>query len=251
VSSASPSRARLLPLTAAAVTLVAFTAACDSTEQKAARAHVQAARIIASQSPLLVRRADPRLQILKVTLIRRGARLAVAVRLRNRISHPLNDVPISVGVHDGGRTIYLNRAAGLDYFQAHVAEIPARTAVTWVLAMHARRGLVGSPFAVAGRERAPAITTAVSIPRIRAVLAGSKVRRRADTIRVTVTNLSAVPQYQLQVFALAPGPRTYSAVGSASVPHLGTGSSTTMSIGLIGDPRRTPIEVEALPTLFR
>jgi hypothetical protein len=250
VGSVSRSRARAVLPAALAVMLAAAGAGCDSTEQKAARAHVQAARIIASEHPLLVTHADPRLRILGVTLVRRGTRLAVAVRLRNQISHPLSDVPISVGLRGHGRTIYLNRAGGLDYFQTHVAEIPARSAVTWVLSTRARRGVAGSPFAIAGRESSPPITTALSIPRIRAVLAGSRLGHGAGTIQVTVTNLSAVPQYQLQVYALGQGRAAYSALGSASVPHLGTGSSTTMSIDLIGR-SRARIELEALPTLFR
>jgi hypothetical protein len=229
---------------------------CVSTQQKATWAHIEAARIIASQSSTVVRQAGSEVRVTRVAALHEGDRLAIAVDLRNVTGHALNDVPISVGLRSArGARVYLNRAAGLDYFKAHVAVIPARGSVTWVFTGHRprhTRSRGGRPFAVVGDETAPPTTVTRGLPRIRAVLAPSASPAADRTLRVTVTNLSAVPQSELQVYAMAAGgKRGYAAVGSATVANLENGGSTTASIGLVGHPGNARVQIEALPTLFQ
>jgi len=222
-----------------------------STEQKSAWAHIQDARIIASQSPLIVRRASREVRVIRVALLQAGDRLAIAVGLRNLTSHALNDLPISVGLRaSGGARVYLNRASGLDYFKTHMSEIPAGATASWVFTGHRRRRLAGRPFAVAGSETLPPITVARSIPSIRAVLASASEPAGKDAVRVTVSNQSSVPQAELQVYVLALWAGRYTAAGNATVANLGTGNSTTTSVGLVGRPRGARVQLEALPTLF-
>jgi hypothetical protein len=105
---------------------------------------------------------------------------------------------------------------------------------------------------VVGDETAPPTTVTRGLPRIRAVLARSASPAADRTLRVTVTNLSAVPQSELQVYAIAAGgKRGYAAVGSATVANLENGGSTTASIGLVGHPGNARVQIEALPTLFQ
>jgi hypothetical protein len=255
VSSADRQRLRALVPPLAVVTLGAGVTGCVSTQQKAGWAHIEAARTIVSQGSTFVRHAGDELRVTGVTLLHDGTRLAVAVGLRNVTGHALNDIPISVGLRgSGGAVVYLNRGAGIDYFRTHVAEIPSAGSLTWVFTgRRPRRPLrLGSrPFAVVGDETAAPTTVGRALPRVRAVLATRSPAIGDGELRVTVTNLSAVPQPELQVYAIAAGARGYTAAGSATVAELGTGSSTTTSIGLIGRPSNARVRLEALPTLFQ
>jgi hypothetical protein len=238
--------------TSGAIALAVAVSGCVSTQLKAARARVTNARIIASQSPTIVHRRGREVRVTATALLRDGGRVAIVVRVHNTTPHPVNDIPMSVGLLGrGGARTYLNRAANLDYFKTHVAEIPAGATESWVFTGRPRAGLAGRPFAVAGSQATPAITVARSIPSVRvAVTAG--LRLAGDrSLRVTVTNLSSVPQVELQLYAVALTGRHYSAAGSASVGELGTGKSTTLSLGLVGRRRGATVQVEALPTLFR
>jgi hypothetical protein len=224
---------------------------CVSTEQKATWAHIENARIIASQSSTVVRRAGHEVKVTRVTLLRAGRLIAVAVGLHNTTSHAVNDVPVSVGLRgpDGGR-VYLNRARGLNYFKTHVAVIAARRSLTWIFTGRRPHSLSGRPFAVAGEESVTPITVARTIPQLRAVLSGTRPLSDRAAVRVSVTNSSSIPQIGLQVYALAGDSGRYSAAGSVTVAKLGTGQTTTTRIEMVGHLHGARIELEALPTLF-
>lgn len=233
----------------AAIAAAAGVGGCVSTEQRASWLHVQDARTIASQHRLIVTRSGDQLRVTSVTLLRDRHRLAIAVGLRNVTAHPVNDIPISVGVHSrGGARVYLNRAANLDYFKTHLAVIPAHGALTWVFTGPRRPGLDRRPFAIAGPQSDPPVTVARSIPAVRASVTGAV--RLGGSVRVTVTNLSSIPQVGLQLYALAGNGRRYSAAGSATVASLGTGQSTTTRVELVGPVSGAQLHLEALPTLF-
>ncbi|HEY2260020.1 MAG TPA: hypothetical protein VGH45_09920, partial [Solirubrobacteraceae bacterium] len=111
----------------AGLSLVAVASAgCVSTEQKATWAHLQDARIIATQKPTIVTRANDEVRVTGVELLHSGGRVAIVVGLRNTTSRAVNDIPISVGLRGRrGIRVYLNRAPGLDYFKTHVGVIAA------------------------------------------------------------------------------------------------------------------------------
>jgi hypothetical protein len=265
-----------LPFLALAVAAgLAFAlAGCISTEQKATWLHITDARIIASQHSTVVRHPGDAVRVTRVTLLHSGKRVAVVVGLQNVTARPVNDIPISVGLRPSrGPRVYLNRAANVDYFKTHVAAIPARGSVTWVFTAHRHRPLAGRVFAVAGSESSPPVTVARALPALHAVLAAEAARGTSASgsgasaatpsaprapartggsdVTVTITNLSAVPQVGLQVYAVAGGSGRYSAAGSATVPELGTGKTATARIDLIGSPHGAPLQLEALPTLFQ
>jgi adenosine/AMP kinase len=259
----APRRSARLRRPIAAVVAVALTVAvsgCVSTQQKAAWLHVTDARVIASQGPTIVRHPGVDVKVAGVTVLRSGKQLAFVVRLRNTTTYPVNDIPVSVGLvgHEGAR-VYLNRAAGLNYYKTHVVEIPASATETWVVTTgsrvrvkvkgsHRTIDATGRPFAVAGDEAVHPFTVVHSIPRVRAVASPSA--STAGPLRVVVTNLSQIPQVGLQVYAVALHGRRVTAAGSATIGTLGTGNSVTTSLGLIGHQAGTQVELEALPTLF-
>jgi hypothetical protein len=228
---------------------------CVSSEQKAAWAQIESARIIASQNATVVAHPDPQVRVTRVSVVTGPGRVAIVVGLRNLSSHPVNDLPISVGWREPDhRSLYLNQHAGLGYFETHVAEIPGAGRITWVYSgpaprrpSRASRGGAHA-FAVVGPPSRTPITVARKIPPVRAALVSAHGR----VLRVTVTNLSSIPQVPLQVYALALTGGRYSAVGSGTVAALSPGSSTPMRLNLVG--RTTvnrQITLEALPTLFQ
>ncbi|HKR99956.1 MAG TPA: hypothetical protein VJU79_10635, partial [Candidatus Dormibacteraeota bacterium] len=90
---------------------------CETTQQKSARAQVQAERVLATRKPVLVKHANPQVQAERVSVLRSGRRTAIVVLLHNSGAQPVSDLPISLRAL-GGR--YLNRRANLGYFQTHV-----------------------------------------------------------------------------------------------------------------------------------
>jgi len=53
------------------------------------------------------------------------------------------------------------------------------------------------------------------------------------------------------VYAIGLERGRYVAAGRATIEHLGTGSSETLEIGLLGGRSATSVELEALPTMFQ
>jgi hypothetical protein len=248
---AATATARCALTAGAAIGLAFGTVGCVSTEQKATWAHIVDARIIASQRPTIVTRPGGQIAVTRVSLIRQGSRVAIAVSLSNRTGRVLNDIPISVGIRmRGGARRYLNRAAGLGYFQNHLAAIPARGRASWVFTARRVRRVSGRPFAVAGRPSVPPVTVAHTLPSVRAVLTPATEPSPGGRLRITVTNRSGVPQVQLPVYAVARSAHGDTAAGSATVANLGAGQSATTDLHLVGRAGRAPVQIEALPTLF-
>jgi len=233
----------------AALALTVLTG-CDSTQQQAARARLKAMRFIASGSPTVVRRGSSDVSVSGVALLRGPGGDAIAVRLRSSATHPLNDLPISVGVlARGGHHIYLNAAANVYYFKTHIASIGARGALTWVFTTSRDLPASSKPFAVVGARPTVPATRVSALPRIEVapVHAGATGSR----VQVLVTNASAVPQYELQVYAIGLARGRDVAAGRATISHLGTGSSQTLDLTMLGGAGATSIELEALPTMFQ
>jgi hypothetical protein len=206
---------------------------CVTTQRRNDRYKLRADRTLASRKPLLVTTPSADVRVGRVSLVRGTGGGAVVVELVNRSARALSDLPISVGV---GRTS-LNARGGLDFFQTHVAAIGARARVTWVFTTR-RRIPHGLPFAVVGdAARSPAV-----LPRINV--------SPAPGGRAVVRNPSNVPQYGLPVYALARRGGRYVAAGRATLTQLDTGRTATVGVPLIGARHGTPVELEALPTIF-
>ena len=237
------------------VTALAFTVltGCDSTQQQAARARLKAERFIASAAPTVVRRRNPEIRVVAVKLVRGSAGSAITVRLRNAADRPWHDLPVSVGTLGSlGHRSYLNASANTFYFETHLASIGARGSVTWVFTTTRKLPRGARPFAVVGARSTVPPTAVRALPQIDVATAGSPTSAAgAARLRVKVTNASEVPQYQLQVYALGLDRGRYVAAGGATLSHLGTESSVTVPVTLIGARRPTSIELEALPTMFQ
>jgi hypothetical protein len=237
-------------MTALALTVLT---GCDSTQQQAARARLKALRVLASASPTVVRKLSPDVRVVAVTLLRGSAGDAITVRLHSSATRPLNDLPISVGtVTHGGRRSYLNAAANVPYFKTHIASIGARASVTWVFTTPRELPASATAFAAVGARASVPPTAVRALPRIEiAEVKPATAPSRGPRVRFRVTNASAVPQYQLQVYAVGLERGRFVAAGRATVNHLGTGNSQLLEISLIGGRGATAVELEALPTMFQ
>jgi hypothetical protein len=249
VASSVESRIRGGQALVVAITAATVLSGCVSTQQKAAWLHVQNARIIASQSPTVVKHPGAAVRVLGVSVVRAGRRAVVAVRVANPSARPLADIPISVGVRRGHRAppVYLNGGSGADYFATHLVSIPGASTEVWVLPAPSKLPARARLFAVAGDEIDAAGAPRGALPRLTVRLLGTSPGGR---VRVEVSNRSEVPQPELQLYAVATADGRITAAGAASLPRLGGGHSATATVALVGDARGGHVEVEALPTLF-
>ena len=228
---------------ACAVTLpvAVMLSGCVSTQTTAARARLVNDRVLAATRPTEVVRSNPEVGVGAPVLIRSAAGTAVVIPVQNRSSSALTDLPISVGIRTRtGRTVFLNRSAGIDYFESHVAAIPPRGSVTWVFTT-GRRVTPGRPFATVG------------FPQLHPSLAGGLPRITASwrgTASVSVTNQSAIPQDDLPVYVVAVRGGRDVGAARAAVAHLGTHRRATVTVNLPGGAGRATLYVIALPTIF-
>lgn len=215
---------------------------CVSTQHKNARAKLVAARTVDGRRPLRITARSRDVRVLGVQLVRAGRRGAVVVTLRNAGAQGVSDVPIAVGVRaPGGRRVPLNGGHGLEWFQTHVPAIAAGARAVWVFVPR-RTPPAGRPWAVAGRGRAVAV-----VPSVTARVHG---RAAHGAVRVTLVNGSDIPQYGLQVYALARAHGRIVAAGVGSVRHLGSRGQAGAPVALVGTPGRHTIRIQASATIF-
>jgi hypothetical protein len=226
---------------------------CVTTQQLNARAQLRAQRELAGGTAVRVTRPNPFVRVLSLALVRGRDTGALAVRLRNVSNRPSTDLPISVGLTSPtGHHSYLNGSADEDYFQNHVAAIGPRSDATWVFTSRHSIQAGAQPFAKVGIAGVPPSTTVRVLPRIEASAAPVRAgARRRSTLPVEISNLSPVPQYELQVYAVATRSGRVLAAGRGAIVHLGTRSRAAIVLTLTGNPDGASVEVDALPTIFK
>jgi hypothetical protein len=225
---------------AAMLPLSVILTGCVSTQTIAARARLVSARTLASQSATKVPRANPAVDVGRLAVIHGQPGTAIVVPLRNNTSTTLTDLPISVDIRTAHGELHLNRAANLDYFETHVAVIAPHGSTDWVFTTGRH---------VTGKR---AVVT-VGFPQLRASLAGDlpqiEVSSRGNA-RLTVSNRSGIPQYDLQVYVVAVRAGRDVGAGRTDVTHLGTHATTTLNVTLIGAAKGAALRLIALPTIF-
>lgn len=222
-------------------------AACSTTQDKAARLRVNAARIRASQKETKVTVTASTLTVSRLALVKSGRRTAFVVSVGNPSSSPVSDLPISVGYQSGQRApVYLNAGASGTYFQAHLPVVPGHGAITWVFTTRRRVPSRARPFAKLGARSAIPVALPSSLPTISAKLLAVKDGAAA----LAVKNLSGLPQYQLQVYGVAHDGTRYVAAGSHTVKDLESHASQTLKLRLVGNAPPGRLSVVAIPTIF-
>ncbi len=248
------------PVALAALVAAGSVAGCSTTQQEAARLQLNSARIRAGEAGIRVTVPGRAVRVTRVALVAGAGRTAFVVQVRNPAARAVSDLPISVGVRVAGRApVYVNTQSGLEYFyfDAHLPVVPAKGTLTWVYTADRRLPAGARPFAIVGGEPSPPAAGSGSLPVIRATVhvparppaAGSM--SGTASLTVTLRNLSGVPQYQLPVYAVAQAAGRYVAAGDLTVVHLGSQSTKTLQLDLLGNLDDAPVQVEALPTIFQ
>jgi hypothetical protein len=240
--------------TAAALLLLAggLAGCVETTQQKNARADLQAERLLASRSSAHVTRQDPNIAVLKVRILRNRGGVAVAVTLRNDSSSPVSDLPISVGIKTAaGRTSYLNRRPELPYFQTHIAGVAGKAQATWVFS-RSRPAPNGRPFARVG---SPAIVTGTDVthlPPIASSVTSVSPRGHGRAVAsAQIANRSDISQAEVEVYAYAISGDRLVAAGTAVVESLGSGAKRAVQIPLLGNPGSGVVQLQTPPTNLR
>ncbi len=158
----------------------------------------------------------------------------------------MNDLPIEVGRRGGDP---LNGGRNVSYFQSHAPAIAPGAEATWVYVTKERIGS-GPVFARLGdpaRHR-PQGGQGARARRERAGAAHSG--KAGSSVVAEVANDSGIPQYGLDVYAVARRGGRYVAAGRASLTHLGVDQKAELTLNLIGDAKGSQIQIYAPPTLF-
>lgn len=240
--------------TLALVAVGCLVAGCSTTMEEAARLQLNSARIRVSETGTRVTVAGHAVRVSRVSLVSGPAATAFVVVVRNESHTQVSDLPISVGVRTGrGRLVYFNARPGFEYsyFDAHLPVLAPGGALTWIYTTSRRPPPGSKPFAIVGGTPAPLLRAAAALPLIRASAALSGHEHSSSRLAVAVRNLSAIPQYQLPVFAFAKRGDRYVAAGSVTVDQLGGQASTTLHVRLIGTVANAQLEIEALPAVLQ
>ena len=238
-----------------AALLAGVVAGCTTTQQTASRLNLRSERENAGHRPIAVSRTDPNVRVLKASLVQGPGGGAIAVRLRNTGSDPVNDLPLAVGVRTpAGGTVFLNSQGHLPYFQTHAPALAPGQETTWVFTSE-KPLPAGSPTVRVGVPPSHPLTTASSVPTIDVGRVTSSAGKRKGAQQTTVVaklaNHTGMPQYGLEVYAWADKHGTYVAAGRGSIDDLGTDSTATVKLKLIGNLGGARVHVAAPPTIFQ
>jgi hypothetical protein len=241
---------RLSAALAATAPVAVLLTGCVSTQTVATRARLVDARILTSQSPVEVTQANPSVTVSAPVVIREHNATAIVVTVRNDSARVLTDLPISVSVRThSGRESYLNSSANLGYFESHIASIGSGATTTWVF-ITGPRIPPGHVFATVGVARLhPRLSR--SLPFVAVSLRATQPERGEQaTLKVSILNRSAIPQYYLPIYVVALRGDREVAAGRTTLAYIGTHGKMTSTVSLLGSSRYGALRLIASPTIF-
>jgi hypothetical protein len=240
----APSARRVVAALAGAVLLTG----CTTTQHEAQRERVDSARQRAALESTRVTVANTVVAPTSISEVRAAHRTAFIVSIRNAGKRPVTDLPISIGYTTaGGTSVYLNSAADLDYFQAHLPVIRAGGELTWVYTANRALPAGARAFARIGRKRsAPALLTEMNVK----IKVSYRYSTSSGSLTVELDNPSGVPQYQLQLYAYAKRGAQYVGAANTTITSLGAGAQRNVHLGLVGE-SGGDLHVQAIPTILQ
>jgi hypothetical protein len=236
--------ARRLIFVAACIPVAAtLLAGCKTTQDSNDRLELRAKRTLAGRIPIEVKKASPDVKVERVAAVRAKDGGAIVVALRNVSDHVVNDLPIEAGIGNEP----LNVGKLFTYAQTRAPALDPGERGTWVF--HSDKPLpAGTPFAKVGAAPEPALASTAGLPGIDAAAAS---RLSNSTLSVKITNKTDIPQYDLEVYAVARKGKRYAAAGVAPVEHLGSDGEKTVDVPFTGDAKGAPVQVFVSPVYFR
>lgn len=223
-------------------------AGCTTTQHEAQRERLDSARQRAALESTRVTLANAVVNATAISEVRAPGRTAFVVKIRNAGRAGVTDLPISIGYTTAaGASVYLNSAANLDYFEAHLPAIRAGGELTWVYTADRSLPADARVFARIGRKRsAPALLTETNVS------IGVSYRHAAGSGSLTVRldNPTSVPQYELQLYAYAKRGARYVGAANRTIMTLGAGTERSVRLGLVGETGGR-LYVQAVPTILQ
>lgn len=224
--------------------------ACESTQDKAAKAQELGEELAASQVPLAIPKPNEDVKVAGTSLLSDENGTAVVVELQNTGKQTIAGVPILVAVKDAkGKTMFTNDAFGLDFALNHVPVMKPGETVFWVNDQILANGEPKSVRVTVGQ---PELKVPPELPEV----AVSPGRLNEDSSGVlvegTMTNQSQVDQKKLVLFAVARDGGKVVAAGRGAFKNLRAGAPRpgTFNIFFIGDPRGAEITITAPPSVL-
>ncbi len=225
--------------------LATVVSGCATTQDANKRASITADRTLASREPLVLRGREPSVQVVRTSVVSGKDGSAIVVVLRNRGDAPVNDLPIEVGPRGGDP---LNAGRNVPYFQSHAPAIAPGQEATWVYVTKERLG-AGPIYARLGAP-APFAPRPGSVPELDVRDSAALSHKGSSSVVAEVVNDTGIPQYALEVYAVAREGGRYVAAGRASLTHLGVDQRAELTLRLIGDAEGSRVQIYAPPTLF-
>jgi hypothetical protein len=229
--------ATCIPLAATAL------AGCKTTQQSNDRLELRADRTLASRVPIDVAKQSPDVRVERTAVVDGAKGGAIVAVLKNVSDHVTSDLPIEAGV--GGQP--LNSGKTFSYGQTRAPALDPGEETTWVFQSD-KRLPPGAPFARVGTAPSPALATTGSLPEIDASPASGSTN---STLSVKITNKSDIPQYDLEVYAVAKKGQQYTAAGAAAIEHLGSNGSKTVDVPLAGETKGAQVQLFISPIYFK
>ncbi len=232
-----------------AVALAGLTA-CQTTQQTAALRAIDSQRQRSDDYRVRVTEENPQVRVVRTDLVRSKKGTAIAVDIRNNGPKPVNDLPISVGVEQEGKEVFLNEKPG-SYWKNHAPAIDPGKTTTWVFTTEDKLTGAKRAFAKVGLPiKHPPTTATAALPVLAVRQLGVDGKKGAQRVKVAVHNTAPDPQYGMTVYAWSTkGGRTVLA-GRSGATDLSTGDTDTLTIDLIGDASPGEIRFSAPPTIF-
>lgn len=228
--------------------LLLVLAGCESSQDKSARLK-KLAKTSIKEKGTVVSRQSALVSIVSDSVVATKDRGAVVVTIRNKVAHPVANLPITFMVLDRkGRKLFGNDGSGLQQSLIEVPLIEPGKSISWVNDQLSFGGtLPGKLEAVVGDPKKHPI----SIPKL--IL--SKTKLFTDPVSGVeaegrVTNQSRVPQVNLVIYGVARRAGKVVAAGRAIVPKVAPGKTARFSIFWVGDPHHAQLEVSAPPTVL-
>jgi hypothetical protein len=223
-------------------------AGCATTQHEAQRERLDSARQRAALGSTRVTVPNSVVTPAVIAEVRAGRRTAFVVTIRNAGRRAVTDLPISIGYTTaGGASVYLNAAADLDYFQAHLPAIRAGRELIWVYTTSRALPAGARAFVRVGlKPAAPALLTEPDV----SIKLSYRYSASTGSLTVHLDNTTSVPQYELQLYAYAKRGSQYVGAANRTIMTLGAGSKRSVNLGLVGD-ASSELHVQAIPTILQ
>lgn len=243
-----------LRLVALSVLLVLGSAACESTQDKAARLRADGGAVLAARKGLEVRRVSRDVKVTRATILHDANGTAAVVELVNRAARPQVRVPIAIRLDArNGRRLFANDAPGLEPALVSLPLLRGRERGFWV---HNQVVSASTPARMEVKVGVAASTAPGAVPRI--ALSGIRRDRDADGPLVTgiVRNRSKVTQRRLTIFCVGRRGGRVVAAGRAVVERLPAAGGprrkpVRFTLFFIGDPTRARLAFDVPPVALK